>query len=117
MRIRKKYETRMLAEKYYGLISLLNDLSLNKEHLEFLAHLSITGSRSPSTIEEKKALLETTGIGETAMNTIVRVLRKKGIMVKAGKNTLIQPFLLINPLKSLTIELILENGEATNDIS
>lgn len=69
-----------LARRYYGLISVLNDLSLTERELQLVSFVALRGDVN----EGKEEFCEKYGTSIATINNMVSRLRKIGVMVKVN---------------------------------
>ena len=97
-----------LAERYYNILSAINDLHLTKREIQLIAFAAIKGNISyANNREEFCAKYETTG---PTINNIISKLKKCGILVKDGTKVKVNPVILLNFSKDLTLEIKLTHG-------
>lgn len=97
-----------LAQKYYSILSAINSLGLTKREIELIGFAAVKGNMSYANIrEEFCAKYGTTG---PTINNIISKLKKSGILVKDGTKVKVNPVILLNFSKDLTLEIKLTHG-------
>lgn len=98
-----------LAEKYYAILSEVNDLGLAKREIELAAFTAIRGNISDKKFREEFC----TSYGSTisTINNIACRLRKIKVLVRdANRNEIINPVIRLNFLMPLTLNIELSHG-------
>lgn len=103
------YDEFALAEKYYAILSEVNDLNLAKREIQLIAFTAIRGN-----ISDKKHREEFCNVYNSTKATIgnmVWALKKLGIFTKdENKNTVVNPVIRLNFLMPLTLDIELRHG-------
>jgi|TARA_R110000868_G_scaffold823_5_gene6211 hypothetical protein len=107
----------IIAEKYYSILSALNDLQLTRREIELIAYTAVRGTISyANTRAEFCKKYETT---TATINNIVSKLKKVGIFVKEAGKIRVNPVIVVDFRKdlSLVVKLIHDgkNSEETNN--
>lgn len=105
-KIRKNVEDQFaLAEKYYSILSAINNLHLTTREIQLVAFTAIRGNMSYANIREdfcKK--YETTS---PTINNMISKLKSKGIMVKDKGKIKIAPVILLNFNSNVVLQISL----------
>lgn len=97
-----------LAEKYYSILSAVNSLHLTKREIELVAFTAVKGNMSYANIRQEFCeKYKTTG---PTINNIISKLKKSGILVKDGTKVKVNPVILLDFNKELTLEIKLTHG-------
>ena len=107
----------LLAQRYYSLLSTLNDLRLTERETQLIAFAAVRGNISYATIREDFCARYKTSF--PTINNMISRLKKIGVFIKEGGKIKVNPRILLpfdNDIKML-ITLKHKNGEATNTIS
>ena len=105
---RKENDEYLKAEKYYSLLSAINELKLTKRELELLAFTAIKGNISYSSIREEFCKrYDTTS---PTVNNMISRLKKIGVMVKDGTKVKVNPVIVLDFSADLLLEIKLTNG-------
>lgn len=97
-----------MAEKYYKILSAVNDLKLTKREIQLIAFAAIKGNISYANI--RKEFCETYDSTSPAINNIISKLKKMGIFVKDGTKVKVNPIILLNFEKDLVLQITLTHG-------
>jgi|SaaInlV_120m_DNA_3_1039746.scaffolds.fasta_scaffold07110_7 hypothetical protein len=104
-----------LAEKYYSILSALNNLSLTKREIELIAFTAIKGNISyANTRTEFCREYKTT---TATINNIVSKLKKMEIFKKYDKKISINPAIVVDFKKNLNLILKLEHEETFEKVN
>jgi len=105
-RLRKVVPTDIqLAEKYYSILSAVNSLHLTQREIQLIAFTSIKGNITYANVREEFCKLhKTTG---TTINNIISKLKKVGIFIKEGGKVKVNPVIVIDFTKDLTLGVTL----------
>lgn len=107
-----KYAT---AEKYFAVISALNSLKLTEREVQLVAFTAINGTISYAPMREDFCKRHNTT--NPTINNMISRLKKIGILVKSDGKIKVHPSMRINFDRVLTLNIILENGEANKPVS
>lgn len=97
-----------LAEKYYSIISTVNNLRLTPREIQLVAFTAIKGNISYNNTKEEFCVKHNTTIA--TINNIMFKLRKIGVLVKAGKKVKVNPVIVLDFEKDITLEIKLIHG-------
>ena len=105
-RLRKVVPTDIqLAEKYYSILSAVNSLHLTQREIQLIAFTSIKGNITYANVREEFCKLhKTTG---PTINNIISKLKKVGIFIKEGGKVKVNPVIVIDFTKDLTLGITL----------
>jgi hypothetical protein len=98
-----------LAEKYYSIISIINNLNLTQREIELVAYTSIVGNITQPKFRQEFCDLYNTS--NATINNMTSKLRKMYVMVKAGKNVKINPILILDFNSNLNLVITFNHGE------
>ena len=98
----------LMAEKYYRILSAVNDLKLTRREVQLIAFAAIKGNISYANI--RKEFCETYDSTSPAINNIISKLKKMGIFVKDGTKVKVNPIILLNFEKDLVLQITLTHG-------
>jgi hypothetical protein len=97
-----------LAEKYYSLLSTLNDLKLTHREIQLIAFTAIKGNISYANIrEEFCSKYKTTS---PTINNIISKLKRIGVLVKDGTKVKVNPRIILNFDKDLVLDIKIVHG-------
>lgn len=83
-----------MAERYYMILSALNDLHLTEREVQLIAFTAVRGNMSYANIREDFCKKYNTS--SPTINNIISQLKKKGIMVKEGNKVKVNPVIVVN---------------------
>jgi hypothetical protein len=97
-----------LAEKYYSLLSTLNELKLTHREIQLIAFTAIKGNISYANIrEEFCSKYKTTS---PTINNIISKLKRIGVLVKDGTKVKVNPRIILNFDKDLVLDIKIVHG-------
>jgi len=105
-----------LAQKYYQIISVLNDLGLAQGEIQLVAYSAIMGNMADPTL--RKAYCEQYGTTPATINNIVYRLKKKNIFLKKDKKIFVNPSLTkldFSKATTLVVSLTLQTKPTVKD--
>lgn len=109
-KMRKREDTPFqIAQKYYGIISVLNGLGLTEREIELLSFSATRGSVSVGNVKEE--FCERFDTSLASVNNIVSRLKKKGVLMKRNGKVFIVPPISLDFSKNVTLEVNLDHGE------
>jgi len=97
-----------LAEKYYKILSAVNNLKLTQREVELIAFAAIKGNISYANI--RKEFCEKYESTSAAINNIISKLKKMGIFVKDGTKVKVNPIIILNFEKDIILQITLTHG-------
>jgi hypothetical protein len=97
-----------MAEKYYRILSAVNELKLTNREIQLIAFAAIKGNISYANI--RKEFCETYDSTSPAINNIISKLKKMGIFVKDGTKVKVNPIILLNFEKDIVLQITLTHG-------
>ena len=98
----------VMAEKYYRILSAVNNLKLTKREIQLIAFAAIKGNISYANI--RKEFCERYDSTSPAINNIISKLKKMGIFVKDGTKVKVNPIILLNFEKNIVLQITLAHG-------
>lgn len=97
-----------VAERYYSILSSINNLGLTKRELQLVAFTAIKGNISYANIREE--FCQKYDSSSPTINNIISRLKKLGVLVKDGTKVKVNPVILLNFEKDILLEVRLTNG-------
>jgi len=97
-----------LAEKYYRILSSINDLKLTNREVQLIAFAAMKGNISYANI--RKEFCEKYDSTSPAINNIISKLKKMGVFVKDGTKVKVNPLILLNFDKDIVLQISLIHG-------
>ena len=98
----------LLAERYYTILSAVNDLKLTQREIQLLAFAGVRGNISYANI--RKDFCEKYGTTNASINNIISRLKKIKALVKDGTKVKVNPQILLNFENDVTLEIRLVHG-------
>ena len=96
-----------LAESYFGIMSILNDLELAKREVELLAFTAVRGNIGSAT--SKKEFVEQYHSSLATVGNMVSKLTKRGLLLKDKKLVYVHKALMLEFSKDLRMEITFEH--------
>jgi DNA-binding MarR family transcriptional regulator len=93
----------LLAERYYTLLSAVNDLKLTQREIQLLAFAAVRGNISYANI--RKDFCERYGTTNASINNIISRLKKIGVLVKDGTKVKVNSQIVLNFDNDITLEI------------
>lgn len=97
-----------MAERYYTILSAINNLKLTQRELQLISFTAIRGNISYANI--RKDFCEKYGTTNPSINNIISRLKKLGILVKDGSKVKVNSQILLNFENDITLEVRLVHG-------
>ena len=105
-RLKKSVSTDIqLAEKYYSILSAINNLHLTEREIQLISFTAIKGNITYANVREEFCKLHKTT--SPTINNIISKLKKVGIFIKEGGKVKVNPVIVIDFTKDLTLEITL----------
>ena len=99
-----------IAEKYYSLLSVINNLKFTERETQLIAFTAIKGNISYKHLREEFCQKhDTTG---PTINNIISKLKRIGVLVKDGSKVKVNPVIILNFNKDVKLEIILTHEQA-----
>jgi DNA-binding MarR family transcriptional regulator len=100
----------LLAEKYYAILSAINNLKLTQREIQLIAFTAISGNMSYKHIRDEFCKKHDTT--SATINNIISKLKRMGVLVKDGSKIKVNPVILLNFSNDVMLEIKLFHGEA-----
>lgn len=104
----KSEDKYLLAEKYYSILSAVNNLKLTQREIQLIAFTAIRGNISYANI--RKEFCEKYDSTSPTINNIISKLKKLGIFIKDGTKVKVNPIIILPFDKDITLEIKLVHG-------
>ena len=105
---RKEEDQFKLAEKYYTILSAINNLHLTPREIQLIAFTAIKGNISYANIREEFCKnYKTTG---PTINNIISKLKKINVLVKDGSKVKVNNVIVLDFTKDIALEIKLTHG-------
>jgi hypothetical protein len=97
-----------LAEKYYSILSAINNLKLTQREIQLIAFTAIKGNISYANI--RKEFCEKYNSTSPTINNIISKLKKINVLVKDGTKTKVNPVIILDFNKDVILQISLTHG-------
>ena len=97
-----------VAERYYTMLSALNDLKLTQREIQLIAFTAVKGNISYSNIREE--FCSKYDSSAATINNIISKLKKMKILVKDGTKVKVNPVILLNFQNDIVLQISLSHG-------
>ena len=115
-RLKKDVQTDIqLAEKYYSILSAINNLHLTEREIQLISFTAIKGNITYANVREE--FCKTYNSTSPSINNIISKLKKIGIFIKENGKVKVNPIIVIDFSKDLTLEIKLVHGETNINVS
>jgi hypothetical protein len=111
LEVEDKFES---AEKYYSILSAINNLQLTKREIQLVAYTSIKGNITYANVREEFCKMYNST--SPTINNIISKLKRLGIFIKDKGKVKINPIIVLDFTKDITLEIKLVYGEASIDV-
>lgn len=98
-----------LAQKYYAILSAINNLQLTKREIELVAFTAIKGSISYA--NNRTEFCERYNTTTATINNIVSKLKKVSVFVKEKGKIHVNPYIVVDFEKNLNLVIRLKHEE------
>jgi hypothetical protein len=104
-----------LAEKYYSILSAINNLHLTEREIQLISFTAIKGNITYANVREE--FCKTYNSTSPSINNIISKLKKVGIFIKENGKVKVNPIIVIDFTKDLTLDIKLVHGKTINNDS
>ena len=104
---RKEDNDLLIAEKYYTILSAVNNLHLTNREIQLIAFTAVKGNISYSNIRED--FCNKYKSTSPTINNIISKLKRIGVFVKDGSKIKVNPVILLSFTENITLELKMEH--------
>lgn len=102
-----------LAERYYAVLSALNNLKLTEREIQLVSFMAIKGSISFANVREEFCRKYSTS--SPTINNMISKLKKLHILTKTSGKIKVTPIILLNFSTDVKLEInLVHNGGAKN---
>ena len=108
------YTDIQLAEKYYSILSAINSLNLTEREIQLISFTAIKGNITFANVREE--FCKTYNSTSPSINNIISKLKKVGIFIKENGKVKVNPAIVVDFKKDLTLEIKLVHGEANVNV-
>lgn len=99
----------VLAEKYYSILSVINNLNLTEREIQLIAFTAIKGNISYANNREE--FCKKYGSSEATIYNIISKLKKIGVLIKDGNKVKVNPVIALDFESQLYLEVKLLHGD------
>ena len=115
-RLKKNVSTDIeLAEKYYSILSAINSLKLTEREIQLIAFTAVKGNITYANVREE--FCKKYNSTSPSINNIISKLKRVGIFIKENGKVKVNPIIVINFTKDLTLDIKVIHGEAKHNDS
>lgn len=107
--LRKVEDSYAMAEKYYSVLSTINNLRLTQREVQLVAFTAIRGNISYSSIRED--FCKKYNSTNPTINNIISKLKKIGVFVKDGSKIKVNPVIILDFSNNIILEIKMEHNE------
>ena len=97
-----------VAEKYYSVLSAINNLKLTEREIQLIAFAAIKGNISYANVREE--FCERYKSSAATINNIISKLKKQGVFVKDGTKVKVNPVIILDFEKTIVLQITISNG-------
>lgn len=109
-KLRISEDVYVLAEKYYAILSVINNLKLTQREVQLIAFTALKGNMSYKHIREE--FCEKHSTTSATINNMISKLKKLNVLVKDKSKIKVNPIIILPFGKAdVTLEINLNNGE------
>ena len=105
---KKENDVFSLAERYYTILSAINDLHLTEREIQLIAFTAVKGNISYANIREEFCNKHNTS--SATINNIISKLKKIGVLIKDGTKVKVNPVIILDFNKNISLEIKLTHG-------
>lgn len=97
----------LIAEKYYGILSVINNLKLTEREIQLVAFTAIKGNISNANVREEFCKKYSTS--SATINNIISKLKKLGMFIKEKGKVKVNPAIILEFKKDVLLAISLRN--------
>ena len=115
-RLKKEVDSDMeLAMLYYSILSSINNLNLTEREIQLISFTAIKGNITYANVREE--FCKTFNSTSPSINNIISKLKRVGIFVKENGKVKVNPIIVIDFTKDITLEIKLVHGQTNINVS
>jgi len=115
-KIRKSYPSPLqVAIKYYGVLSVLNDIQLTGREIQLMAYTAVRGTLSSG--GAKEGFIQHFHSSQASVGNMIHKLKKKGLLIKVEGRVVVNPQISLNFNNNLILQLNMFIDEAPKTTS
>lgn len=96
------------AQRYYTILSAVNDIGLTKREIQLIAFTAIRGNISYSNIRQE--FCEKYDSSSPTINNMISKLKRMGILVKDGSKVKVNSKIVLDFEKDVVLQITLKHG-------
>jgi DNA-binding MarR family transcriptional regulator len=96
-----------IAQRYYGLVSALNDINLTEKEIELMSFIALSGKEKFDRME----FCSSHNTTRATVNNMVAKLMKKNVLVKSKNAVMVNPLISLDFSKDVQLEIKLVHEE------
>ena len=100
----------LIAEKYYSILSAINNLKLTQREVQLIAFTAVSGNMSYKHIRQEFCTKYNTT--NPTINNIISKLKRMKVFVKDGSKIKVNPVILLDFTNNVVLEIKMSNGKA-----
>ena len=104
-----------LAEKYYSILSAINNLHLTEREIQLISFTAIKGNITYANVREE--FCRTYNSTSPSINNIISKLKRIGIFIKENGKVKVNPVIVFDFKKDLMLDIKLVHGETNINVS
>jgi len=97
-----------VAEKYYSLLSAINNLGLTNREVQLIAFTAVKGNISYANIRAE--FCEKYKSSPPTINNMISKLKRIGVFIKDGTKVKVNPIIVLNFDRDITLQINLTHG-------
>ena len=97
-----------VAEKYYSLLSAINNLGLTAREIQLIAFTAIKGNISYANIRSE--FCDKYKSSPPTINNMISKLKRIGVFIKDGTKVKVNPIIVLNFDKDITLQINVTHG-------
>lgn len=99
-----------IAEKYYSILSVINNLKFTERETQLIAFTAIKGNISYKHLREE--FCEKHNTTSPTINNIISKLKRMGVLVKDGSKVKVNPVIILDFNKDIKLAITLAHEQA-----
>lgn len=105
---KKEEDTFLLAEKYYSILSVINDLKFTHRETQLIAFTAIKGNISYKHLREE--FCEKYKTSSPTINNMISKLKRMQVLIKDGSKVKVNPVIILNFNNDVRLDITLTHG-------
>lgn len=101
----------LIAQKYYGILSVINNLELTEREIQLVAFTAVKGNITYANVREEFCKKYSTST--STINNIISKLKKLGLFIKEQGKVKVNPVIVLDFKEHVTLEIKLEYEQAS----